>query len=233
MRIGFDGSCLANRRGFGRFTRQTLAALAEADHEHEILVFIDRPSASEVEISDRFERIVVEVGEAPTVAASASGRRRLGDMFAMGKAVARAKLDLMFFPATYSFFPVWGVPRVVVTMHDTLALTLAHLVFPTWQGRIAWKVKEHIATRWAHRIVTVSEASRRELRSWFHLPEHKVSLMTEGRTRVSASGDGPSRQWPCLPARGQPGSRYLLYVGGLSPAQESAQAHRGVRADEG
>ena len=33
----------------------------------------------------------------------------------------RARLDLVYFPASYTFFPVWGVPKVVVTMHDTLA----------------------------------------------------------------------------------------------------------------
>jgi glycosyltransferase involved in cell wall biosynthesis len=218
MRIGFDGSCLANRRGFGRFTRQTLAALAEADHPHEIIVFVDRPSDASVEIAERFQRIVVDVGQAPTQAASASGRRRIGDMLAMGKAVARAKLDLMFFPATYSFFPVWNVPRVVVTMHDTLALTLAPLVFPTWQGRLAWKLKEHLASRWADRIVTVSEASRRELLAWFRLPERKVSLMTEGPDPVFRPlGDGPHSASVLRRYGVEPGSKFLLYVGGLSP----------------
>lgn len=218
MRIGFDGSCLANRRGFGRFTRQTLAALAEADHNHEIVVFIDRPSDASVQIADRFERVVVDVGEAPTKAASASGRRRIGDMIAMGKAVARARIDLMFFPATYSFFPVWNVPRVVVTMHDTLALTLANLVFPTWQGRTAWKLKEHLATRWADRIVTVSEVSRRELLSWFRLPERKVSLMTEGPDAVFRPVPDGATSAETLRRYGvEPGTRYLLYVGGLSP----------------
>lgn len=218
MRIGFDGSCLANRRGFGRFTRQTLAALAEADHAHEFVVFVDRPSDAHVQISERFQRVVVEVGEAPTQAASAAGRRRIGDMLAMGKAVARAKLDLMFFPATYSFFPVWNVPRVVVTMHDTLALSLANLVFPTWQGRLAWKLKEHLASRWADRIVTVSEASRRELRTWFRLPERKISLMTEGPDPVFRPlADGPQSASVLRRYGIQPGSTFFLYVGGLSP----------------
>ena len=66
-------------------------------------------------------------------------------MLAMGRAVARARLDLIYFPATYSFFPVWNVQRVVVTMHDTLALAHPELVFPTWQGRLAWALKEHVA----------------------------------------------------------------------------------------
>ena len=37
----------------------------------------------------------------------------------------------MYFPATYSFFPVWNVGKLVVTMHDTLPLSHPELVFPT------------------------------------------------------------------------------------------------------
>ncbi len=55
-------------------------------------------------------------------------------MIAMGLAVARSGIDLMYFPATYSFFPVWNVEKLVVTMHDTLPLTHPELVFPSRQG---------------------------------------------------------------------------------------------------
>ena len=157
-----------------------------------------------------FERVVVEVGEAPSRAASAAGRRRVRDMLAMGSAVARSGIDLLYFPASYSFFPVWNVPRVVVTMHDTLALAHPELVFPTWQGRLAWKLKEHAAVRWADRIVTVSEAARRDLLAWFRLPEDRVRVVTEGPADASsgrARGRAPSPT-PCSrvtassPARG-------------------------------
>src|SRR5438309_11545656 len=120
------------------------------------------------------EAVVVEVGEAPSVAASSTGRRKFGDMIAMGRAAARAGLDLMYFPATYSFFPVWNVGRVVVTMHDTLALAQPKLVFPTLAGRLAWAVKEHAAARLADLIVTVSESARRDLLAWFRLPGDRV-----------------------------------------------------------
>src|SRR4051795_10495959 len=116
MRIGFDGGCLANRRGFGRFARQLLAALAETPGGHEFGVFVDRPSREVVRIPERFETVVVGVREAPSRAASAAGSRSVRDLWAMGRTVARAGLDLMYFPASYSFFPVWNVRRVVVTL---------------------------------------------------------------------------------------------------------------------
>jgi glycosyltransferase involved in cell wall biosynthesis len=218
MRIGIDGGCLANRRGFGRFARRLLAALGERPGPHEYVVFVDRPSSDSVELPKDFGRVVVDVGEAPSRAASSTGRRSVGDMLAMGRAVARSGLDLMYFPATYSFFPVWGVPRVVVTMHDTLALAHPGLVFPTWQGRLAWSLKEHAAVRWADRIVTVSGSARSDLIEWFRLPEGRVRVVTEGPDPVfrplarGPASDDALRRWSV-----EPDGRFFLYVGGLSP----------------
>jgi glycosyltransferase involved in cell wall biosynthesis len=218
MRIGIDGGCLANRRGFGRFARQTLKALGEAGSAHEFVVFVDRPSADGVEVPDGFERVVVDVGQAPSRAASSQGRRSLADLLAMGRAASRARLDLIFFPATYSFFPVWGVPRVVVTMHDTLALARPDLVFPTWQGRVAWALKEHAAARRADRILTVSESARRDLLAWFKLPGDRVRVVTEGPGDVFGPRPPGAESNAALRRSGvEPGTRFLLYVGGLSP----------------
>jgi glycosyltransferase involved in cell wall biosynthesis len=218
MRIGFDGSCLSNRRGFGRFSRLLLESLARLRGKQQLVVVIDRPSEPAATIPEGCDRVVVDVREAPSAAASAQGRRRIGDMLAMGRAVASAGLDLMYFPATYTFFPVWNVPRLVVTMHDTLALAHPDLVFPTRQGRLAWLLKEHAAARMADRIVTVSETSRRDLQAWFRLPTNKLRVITEGpdlifRPEAENSGADTVLRQLAIP----PGARYLLYVGGLSP----------------
>jgi glycosyltransferase involved in cell wall biosynthesis len=237
MRIGIDGSCLTNRRGFGRFARQTLQALTEAQSAHEFVVFVDRPSAEVATVPDRLERRVVDVREAPSRAASSTGRRSVGDLFAMGRAVARSRLDLVFFPATYSFFPVWGVPRVVVTMHDTLALAHPELVFPTWQGRVAWAVKEHAAVRSADRILTVSETSRRDLLAWFKLPEDRISVVSEGAdASFSPRAAGPDSNAALARYGVDPRSRFFLYVGGLSRHKNllrliEAFARSGVASD--
>ena len=218
MRIGIDGSCLANRRGFGRFARQTLKALAESDSPHEFVVVVDEPSRSRVEIPERCEVVGVEVSEAPSLAASSTGRRRLRDMLAMGKASARLGLDLMFFPASYSFYPVWNVGRVAVTMHDTLALAHPELVFPDWKGRLAWAVKEHTAARRADLILTVSESARRDLTAWFRLPEGRVKTVPEGADAVFGPRPQGAESDAVLARHGlDPRSRFLLYVGGLSP----------------
>jgi glycosyltransferase involved in cell wall biosynthesis len=218
MRIGIDGGSLANRRGFGRFAQQLLKALSQAGSAHEFVVFIDRPSADVVEISDSFRRVVVDVRQAPSRAASARGRRSVGDMLAMGRAVARARLDLIYFPATYSFFPVWNVSRVVVTMHDTLALAHPEWVFPNWRGRVSWKLKEYAAARIADCIVTVSETARRDLLAWFQLPAERVRIVSEGPSEAFWPREAGPQSDAVLAEYGLArDARYVLYVGGLSP----------------
>jgi glycosyltransferase involved in cell wall biosynthesis len=218
MRIGFDGSCLRNRRGFGRFSRGLLSALAEADSEHDFVVILDRPSASEVIVPDSFERVLVDVNEAPSRAASSSGRRALSDIVAMGRTVGRAGLDVLYFPASYSFFPVWGVGRVVVTLHDTLALARPDLVFPSRGGRVAWMLKEHAAVRWSDRIVTVSHSAKRDIIDWFRLREEQVRVVSEAPDPVfRPKPRGPERDAALVRYGIDPAWRYILYVGGLSP----------------
>ncbi len=217
MRIGIDGACLANRRGFGRFARRIVAALAGAGSGHEFVVFVDRPSIGSVEVPAGMETVAVGVAEAPSRAASATGRRSIADLFAVGRAIARAGLDLVYFPASYSFVPVWGVKRVVVTLHDTLALAHPELVFPGGRGRLAWKAKEHAAVALADRVVTVSEAARRDLIAWFGLAVGRVRVVTEGPDPVFRPRDEPAGIEALRRHGIDPTRRYWLAVGGLSP----------------
>lgn len=222
MRIGFDGTCLANRRGFGRFSRQVLQALAADTRGHELVVLIDEPSLASVgaAIPAPVQKVVIPMRQAPAEAASASGRRSLGALFAPGRAAARAKLDLLYFPATYSAFPVWNVGKVVVTLHDTMALTHPELFFPTRAGRFAWWLKETACVRRADAIVTGSQAARRDIERYFRLKPGQVQVLPEGP--ADAFGPAPAGSEADAVAALQrsgvdPARRYLLYVGGLSP----------------
>lgn len=218
MRIGIDGGCLSNRRGFGRFARLLLAALARENPGHEFLVFLDRPSADSVTIPDRFETVLVDVREAPSQAASAAGQRSLRDLLAMSRAVARARLDLVFFPATYSFFPIWNVKRVVVTMHDTLALAHPEWVFPTWRGRMSWRLKEYVAVQQADRILTVSQAAKQDLQAWFRLGDDHIRVVPEGPDPAFRPQEPGPESDAVLARYGiNPSCAFLLSVGGLSP----------------
>jgi glycosyltransferase involved in cell wall biosynthesis len=218
MRIGFDGGCLSNRRGFGRYARQILAAVAQRPSHHQLVALVDRPSADQVTLPANVEPVLVDVREAPSVAASADGRRRIADLLAMSRAVPKAGLDLIFFPASYSYFPVRRGPRVVVAMHDTLPLDRPELVFPNRRGRLAWWLKETAAARRADHVVTLSEASRRDLTRGFRIPPARIRVIPAAPAETFGSRpDGPSSRTVLARYGLDPARPFFLYVGGMSP----------------
>jgi len=137
LQIGIDATCLSSRRGYGRFLRELLPPLLESDCENEYLLFADAHASDAVpdlaELPARWVQIDTHEGQAE--AASARGSRRLSDLWRMGRAVARARLDVMYFPSVYSYFPVPGKVPVVVAFHDTIPERYGALVFPTHLNR--------------------------------------------------------------------------------------------------
>ncbi len=72
--------------------------------------------------------------------------------------------------------------------------------------------------RMADRIVTVSEASRRDIAAWSGVPADRIRVITEGPDPVFRTRGRDSDGAAVLARIGiAPESRFLLYVGGLSP----------------
>ncbi len=107
MRIGVDACCWSNRRGFGRFTRELLEAMLANDVTNEYLFFIDSENDETDEIPTNAKKIVAQTNVSPMEAASSSGRRSAKDLWAMSREVLRHKIDLFFFPAVYSYYPIF------------------------------------------------------------------------------------------------------------------------------
>lgn len=74
--------------------------------------------------------MVASTEVSPTVAASASGSRSLKDLWALSRVVAQEPVDLFYFPAVYSYFPILNRCKVIVTIHDMIADHHPERVFP-------------------------------------------------------------------------------------------------------
>lgn len=220
LRIGIDGTPLANTRGFGRFARELVHALALLDSPHQFVAFIDKPSldSSRVKIPLTFETHAVSVRQAPTQAASSSGRRRLSDMLALAHAAARANLDAFYFPTTYTFFPVWNVGPVVVTAFDTMPLDFPDLFFTKPTHRAAWRIKEQLAVATAKRVLTTSEFSKNSLMRHYGGPPERYQVVpcapSSAFKPITNPDDITAAQ---LRYHINPSKPFLMYVGGLSP----------------
>jgi glycosyltransferase involved in cell wall biosynthesis len=221
MRIGVDASCWTNKRGYGRYTRGLLRALLAADRRNEYCWFIDAATAGAAEeLPAQAHPVVVRTTRAAERSASASGHRSLRDVWAMRQAVGRHRppLDLIFFPAVYTFFPVAGRLKVVVAIHDTIAERHPALIFPHWRARLLWTAKVRWAIRQAHLVTTVSQSARQALIEQFGIRAEIIRVIPDAADPAFRPlGRDPGT--PSVLAKyGLYGTeRFILYVGGLSP----------------
>ena len=218
LRIGIDGGCWSNWRGYGRYTRNLLSALAARDDGNEYFMFMDAESAAANDLPPGFQAVVVDLNEAPGKAAAASGRRSIVDMLRMSRAVAKYRVDAFFFPSVYTYFPLIRPVPTIVAIHDVIAERHPAMIFPNRRARFFWRAKLAFAQMQARMILTVSEHAKVGIREQFAVPDRKLRVILEAHDplfRVLPQARDPSE---LLPGNGlTPGLRYLVYVGGLSP----------------
>lgn len=218
MRIGIDGGCWTNWRGYGRYTRSLIGALARRDDGNEYLLFVDAAEAETAQVPEGIRVVPVQLSAAPGEAASASGRRSVADLLRMSRAVARQRLDAFFFPSVYTYFPLLRPVPTVVAIHDVIAERHPRMIFPRKSLELFWRGKLWLAVRQARFVLTVSDHARDGIRERFGLPDARLRVILESHDpvfrRLPEARD-PARVLPALGLA--EGRRYLIYVGGLSP----------------
>lgn len=221
MRIGIDLGCWSNLRGYGRYTRNLLQALLALDRRHTYLGFADAATAHEGTFPSGLQVVPVAVAEPPAEAAAAEGRRRITDLWRMSRAVQRAQVDLIFFPSSYTYFPVLGRTRCVVVVHDAIAERLPDLIFPTRAGRLAWTVKTRLACWQARRVVTVSHAAAEAIQRHLPVSPDRLRVIYEAPDPIFGvrnSAADVAHQRALLEQHRIPlDARLVLYVGGFGP----------------
>ena len=218
MRIGIDGCCWSNRRGFGRFTRELVTHMAQEGEDLDLVLVVDQQTASESQFPNKTTLKVVQTSVQPTRAASADGSRSLSDMFRLAKAASSLRADVFFFPAVYSFYPLLKCVPTLVTFHDAIPETHPDLIFPSWKSRFLWKIKTRLAIHQATRLLTVSETARTQIASSFKLPKSSLDVVTEGLGEGFSPVKNEELIHTVLSKYRLPTDRPLiLYVGGISP----------------
>ncbi len=217
MNIGIDATCWWNNRGFGRFTRDVLCALFELDSDHRFYLFVDQPLNELM----RFTNVTViqAASSRPTTeAAVADSNRSPFDMYRLYRAVAQCPLDIMFFPAVYSWYPVPRKLPTMVTVFDAIAEHYPKLIFPSWRGRLFWTIKMKCAIWSSQRILTVSQAAKEEIVQFIGADPEKIDIasaapnpqfqLTNDKALLSAA-----RARAKLPVE----APFIVFVGGLAP----------------
>ena len=216
MRIGIDATCWHNRRGYGRHARALLSALVSLDCANRYTLFLDSTEPSEPTPTGAEVRLVKP--SIPTVqAASAAGRRSLGDMWRISRALSASEFDVLLFPTIYSFVPTFSRARKLVMIHDVIAETYPRLTIPRLSARLFWHVKAALGRAQADAIVTVSDYSRDGIVRYFRLDPDHVFVAGEAADPVFRRLTQP-QPGAKLRSFGIDGSkRIAVYIGGFSP----------------
>lgn len=219
MRIGVDATCWANGRGYGRFTRELVAAMVREAPTTEFICFLDaRAHALFALHAANITLVVVPQRASPTVAAGADSARSLDDMLRLGRAVWGTRPDIFFFPSVYTYFPLPPGLPAVVTIHDAIAERFPQLTLPSWRARAFWKAKVALAIRQARLILTVSEYAAREIAKVHRVPRSRLRVALEAPTEAYRPSENPAEVMAAAARVGVPRSgRWLAYVGGFNP----------------
>ncbi len=220
MHVGIDATTWWNERGFGRFTRELVRALARRAESgqcpYRYSLVVDRPP--DESLPDNVEVVVARAQKSITQAAVGKGSRSVGDLYAMARVAANHAFDVFFFPAVYSYFPLLSRTPTVVAFHDTIAERYPDLVFPTQRNRRLWMAKCLMAKLQAKRIMTVSKASANDLERFWNVSPLDLDIITEAADPMFRAYDA-SEPHAELRARLKipPQAKLLVYVGGLNP----------------
>ncbi len=218
MQIGIDACCWLNKRGFGRFTRELLRALVSIDQKNSYIFFVDRDTAAKATFPPSVELSIAPTLQSPIEAASSEGRRSLKDLWALTRQVQNYSLDLFFFPAVYSYFPVLNRTKMIVTIHDMIPDLHPSQVFPNRRLRFFWQLKQWIALRQTDRVVTVSEHSKKQISEICKISPGRIGVIPEGPGEEFSRNLDAVTTLPFLQRFGLTREqRLLLYVGGISP----------------
>jgi glycosyltransferase involved in cell wall biosynthesis len=219
MRIVLDARKLHDF-GIGTYIRNLVTELGRLDHDSAYVLLTKAEDADAAAAAGPNFRAVVET----------SRPYSLSEQWRVPMAVARARADLLHEP--HYVLPPLTRCRTVVTIHDCI-----HLRFPEYLPNRAAFVYAHamirLAARKADRVLTVSDASKRDILHYTGVAPDKVVVVHNGLdARFAAVPDAEAMDR--VRQRFQLDHPFVLYVGNIKPHKNLERliaAFASMRAD--
>ncbi|MGB2716740.1 MAG: glycosyltransferase family 1 protein [Vicinamibacterales bacterium] len=202
MRIAIDARKLRDF-GIGTYVRNVLRHLSRIDHETEyILLCRDRDAGIAAELGENFRAI-------PESAAAYSLREQV----AVPLDLRRERVQL--FHAPHYVLPPLTPCRSVVTIHDCI-----HLRFPQYLphrlGHAYARSALWVAAHRSARVLTVSEASKRDILKYFNIPPGKIDVIYNAIDERFNETPSDEDVWR-VRERYQLRDPFILYAGNIKP----------------
>ena len=209
MLIGIDASraTVAQRTGTESYSLHVIRGLLEAGRAHRFrLYFRDGPPPDLFPAREGIEARVI-------------GRGRLWTHLGLGPDMRRDPPDVLFVPAHVIPWPAPVAPAVV-TVHDLgyrhypAAHRLSDRLYLDWATRHSAR-----ATR---RVIADSQATARDLTTFYHTPPDKISVVYPGVDPTLEPVSDEGQRAAVRERYGIPGA-YILHVGSLQPRKNLAR----------
>jgi glycosyltransferase involved in cell wall biosynthesis len=202
VRIAIDARKLRDY-GIGTYVRNLLRHLSRLDHDTEyVLICRDTDCATVEEFGDNFRAV-------PETAPSYSLREQLR----IPLDLRREGIDL--FHAPHYVLPPLTPCKSVVTIHDCI-----HLRFPQYlPNRLAYAYARSslwFATHRSNRVLTVSEASKRDILRYYRVPENKIDVIYNAIDERFGEAPAPD-EVERVRERYQLNDPFVLYAGNIKP----------------
>jgi glycosyltransferase involved in cell wall biosynthesis len=202
LRIAIDARKLRDY-GIGTYVRNLLRHLSRLDSETDYVLLCRAEDSG----------IVEELGENFRAVSEPAGTYSFSEQLRIPLDLRRERIDL--FHAPHYVLPPLTPCRTVVTIHDCI-----HLRFPQYlPNRLAYAYARSslwIATHRSNRVLTVSEASKRDILKYYRIPERKIDVIynaIDERYGETPSPDEVER----VRERYQLNAPYVLYTGNIKP----------------
>ncbi len=207
MRIGIDAR-LWNETGVGRYIRNLVWQLQTIDKKNEYVLFV-KEGFKKQELGSNVKNFrVVE---------TTIHWHSLTEQLKFPQLLYKEHLDLMHFP--YFSVPILYNRPFVITIHDLIinhfptgkASTLPYPIYYLKQVGYTFIINQ--AAKKAQKVITVSDATKKEIVQHLHIPEDRIVVTYEGvaSSSLRAKGEGLPLSFVSR------NDEYFLYVGNAYP----------------
>jgi glycosyltransferase involved in cell wall biosynthesis len=171
MRIGIDFRLAGVRHGgIGRYVLELVKNLVSIDTENDYYLFYNDDASNIVLAlqaqSLNFKSVLVNIRH-----------YSLAEQIFLPRILNKYNLDLMHFPNFN--VPLFYRRPFIVTIHDLIHHKLGGTKKTNWLHFLAYKSVIQHAVNSAQKLITVSEASKRDLINEYNIPEDKVKVIYE------------------------------------------------------
>lgn len=188
MTIGIDGSraFIKNRTGIEEYSYRVIKNLIQKLPTQEVVLYVRKNQVVDFELPEKWKIKVIKFPRFWT---------QIG-----------LSLEMLLHPVDVLFVPAHTVPLIhpkntVVTIHG-LEYEFCPKSYSRWD-RFYMRASIKNSCRWASRIISVSENTKRDLEKLYDVASEKISVIYEGYDHESESNIEYE----------MPSSKYLLFVG--------------------